>query len=70
MDTTETVTMSCMTTKRKFDAVNPEVRVLANGRYAYRAPCPWEGKQGKQLHAFKFCNRDAYLRHQERVKEH
>ena len=34
----------------------PEVTVLKNGRYAFRAECPWEGKNGKKLVAFKFCS--------------
>ena len=49
-----------MTTKQKFEVENPEVVVLANGRYAYRCPCPWEGKNGKSLTAFKFCSANAY----------
>ena len=55
-----TVNMTCMTTKQKFDATDPEVVVLANGRYAYKAQCPWEGKNGKTLFAFKFCSAAAY----------
>ncbi len=45
-----------MTTKKKFEVENPEVIVLRNGRYAYKAECPWEGKNGKKLIAFKFCS--------------
>ena len=56
----EKVTMTCMTTKNKFEVENPPVIVLANGRFAYRAKCPWEGKNGKELYAFKFCSRAAY----------
>ena len=52
--------MTCMTTKEKFDVENPEVVVLANGRYAYKAVCPWKGKNDKELTAFKFCSKDAY----------
>jgi len=52
-----------MTTKKKFDVVNPEVAVLKNGRYAYRVQCPWEGKGGKTLYAFKFCSAAAYERY-------
>ena len=52
--------MTCMTTKNKFDAVDPEVVVLRNGRYAYRVQCPWEGKHGKTLFAYKFCSSSAY----------
>ena len=54
------VTMTCMTTKKKFDVDAPEVVLLRNGRYAYKATCPWEGKGGKQLAAFKFCSSEAY----------
>lgn len=53
-------TMTCMTTKKKFDVENPEVVVLANGRYAFKVMCPWEGKNGKVLHAFKFCGKKDY----------
>jgi len=54
--------MTCMTTKQKFDLPQDEVPVvvLANGRYAYRVKCPWEGKGGKPLFAFKFCSANAY----------
>ncbi len=52
--------MTCMTTKQKFDVDEPDVVVLANGRYAYRAQCPWKGKTGKDLTAFKFCSRAAH----------
>ena len=55
-----TVTMTCMTTKKQFEVDDPDVVVLKNGRYAYRAPCPWEGKNGKQLSAFKFCSSQAH----------
>lgn len=54
------VTMTCMTTKKKFEVSQPEVAVLRNGRYAFRAECPWEGKNGKKLVAFKFCSSKAY----------
>ena len=52
--------MTCMTTKQKFEVEDPPVTVLANGRYAYRVKCPWEGKNGKELFAFKFCSATAY----------
>ncbi len=52
--------MTCMTTKQKFEVENPPVIMLANGRYAYRVKCPWEGKGGKELFAFKFCSAAAY----------
>ena len=57
------VTMTCMTTKEKFEAVDPAVIVLANGRYAYREKCPWSGKSGQPLYAFKFCSRAAFDRY-------
>lgn len=56
----EKVTMTCMTTKQKFEVDNPTVVVLSNGRYAYKVKCPWEGKNGKELYAFKFCSAAAY----------
>ena len=62
------VTMTCMTTKKKFDVEAPEVVVLRNGRYAFRAECPWEGKNGKKLVAFKFCSAEAYRSQCERNK--
>tara|TARA_B100000212_G_scaffold313296_1_gene266109 strand:- start:7875 stop:8120 length:246 start_codon:yes stop_codon:yes gene_type:complete len=52
--------MTCMTTKKKFEVLQPEVTVLRNGRYAFRAECPWEGKNGKKLVAFKFCSSKDY----------
>lgn len=58
----KTVTMTCMTTKQKFDVEDPPVVVLANGRYAFKAKCPWEGKNGKELFAFKFCGSADYER--------
>lgn len=54
------VTMTCMTTKKKFEVERPEVAVLKNGRYAFRCECPWEGKNGKKLVAFKFCSAKDY----------
>lgn len=54
--------MTCMTTKQKFEIDNPPVVVLANGRYAYKVKCPWEGKGGKELYAFKFCSAAAHAR--------
>ena len=52
--------MTCMTTKQKFDVEDPEVVVLNNGRFAYKAKCPWTGKAGKELYAFKFCSSEAH----------
>ena len=49
-----------MTTKRSFEVDDPPVIQLKNGRYAYRVECPWEGKNGKRLVAFKFCSLAAY----------
>ena len=60
----EKVTMTCMTTKQKFEVEDPPVVMLANMRYAYRVKCPWEGKNGKELFAYKFCSADAYRRYQ------
>ena len=60
------VVMTCMTTKKKFEVLHPPVRVLKNNRYAYRVACPWEGKNGKKLVAFKFCSYAAYQAHCDR----
>lgn len=54
------VTMTCLTTKQKFDVENPPVIMLANGRYAYKVECPWKGKNDKVLTAFKFCGKKQY----------
>ena len=61
--------MTCMTTKQKFEVEDPTVIMLSNGRYAYRVKCPWEGKAGKELYAFKFCSAEAYRKYQERTGE-
>ena len=61
--------MTCMTTKQKFDVEGPPVTVLKNGRYAYRVKCPWEGKNGKELYAFKFCSAQAYRDFQAREEK-
>jgi hypothetical protein len=45
-----------MTTKKKFEIESPEVVVLRNGRFAFKADCPWNGKGGKPLVAYKFCS--------------
>ena len=63
LDMGEPVVMTCMTTKQNFTVIDPEVYVLKNGRYAYKAPCPWPGKNGKNLVAFKFCSKEAYENH-------
>lgn len=55
-----TVQMTCMTTKQKFEVENPTVVLLRNNRYAYRVECPWKGKSGQPLYAFKFCSKAAY----------
>ena len=57
--------MTCMTTKKKFDVEDPEVVVLKNGRFAFRVKCPWEGKNGKELYAFKFASATDYERYME-----
>ena len=54
------VLMTCMTTKQKFEAQEPTVVVLRNGRYAYKVECPWKGKNDKTLTAFKFCGAKDY----------
>jgi len=51
-----------MTTKQKFEVEDPEVVVLSNGRYAFRAKCPWKGKRDQDLYAWKFCGQQAYER--------
>ena len=61
------VEFTCLTTKNKFRATNPDVVVLSNGRFAYKAPCPWLRGDGKQLTAFKFCIHQAHQRHSERT---
>ena len=61
--------MSCLTTKKKFEAVNPEVVVLSNGRHAYRAQCPWKGKNERVLYAYKFTNAAAHGRCLERKRK-
>ena len=61
--------MTCMTTKQKFDVEDPTVVVLSNGRYAYKVKCPWEGKNGKQLNAFKFCSAEAYRKFREKQEQ-
>lgn len=66
---TPSVTMTCMTRKEKFEVQDPEVVMLKNGRYAYKARCPWEGKNGKELFAYKFCSKAAYMdKHQEQAE--
>lgn len=63
------VTMTCMTTKKKFDVEDPTVIVLNNGRYAYRVRCPWDGKDGKELYAWKFCSKAAWKEYEAREAE-
>lgn len=65
-ESSEKVTMTCMTTKQKFEVENPPVVMLKNGRYAYRVQCPWKGKNDKDLFAFKFCSAAAYERFREK----
>ena len=52
--------MTCMTTKQKFEVESPNVVVLKNGRFAFKERCPWDGKDGKVLYAWKFCSRKCY----------
>ena len=59
------VQMLCMTTKQKFDVEKPEVVQLANGRYAYKAECPWKHSSGKTLTAWKFASTSAYREYSE-----
>ena len=61
--------MTCMTTKQKFEVDDPPVIVLSNGRFAYKVKCPWEGKNGKELHAFKFCSAAAFQSWQARQEQ-
>ena len=62
--------MTCMTTKQKFEVEDPPVIVLSNGRFAYKVKCPWEGKNGKELYAFKFCSAAAFQSWQARQEKH
>ena len=61
--------MTCMTTQQKFEVDGPDVVILANGRYAFKCKCPWEGKNGKDLYAFKFCSASDYMAFIAREKE-
>jgi hypothetical protein len=54
------VLMMCLTTKKTFEVETPEVIVLKNGRYAFKAQCPWTHASGKTLYAFKFASKKAY----------
>lgn len=54
------VTMTCMTTKKKFECETPNVILLKNKRYAYKVLCPWKRDDGKELWAFKFASEKAY----------
>ena len=58
-----------MTTKKKFEIENPPVIVLANGRFAYKCECPWKGKNGKDLTAFKFASAEAYKKYDDFLKQ-
>lgn len=55
-----TVNMLCLTTKNTFEVVDPQVVLLKGNKYAFRAPCPWPGKRGQTLYAYKFCSRTDY----------
>ena len=63
------VQMTCMTTTQKFEVDGPDVVILANGRYAFKCKCPWEGKNGKELYAFKFCSSEAYKNYHAAVED-
>ena len=69
MEEQNVVQMTCMTTKKKFDVTDPEVVKLRNGRYAYRAMCPWKGKHDRVLYAYKFCSSAAYDRCMRDIQE-
>lgn len=62
-----TVEFTCMTTKQKFSVEDPEVCVMRNGKYQFKAPCPWDGKNGKKLTASKFCSKRDYEEYCARV---
>jgi hypothetical protein len=63
------VQMLCMTTKQKFEVESPEVVRLVNGRYAYRCECPWTGKDGRTLKAFKFASVKAFEEYSAKAAE-
>ena len=58
-----------MTKKQKFMAENPTVVRLSNGRFAYKSKCPWEGKNGRELYAYKFCSIADYEHYVESTEE-
>jgi hypothetical protein len=62
------VEMTCMTTKKKFEVDGPEVVVLRNGKYCYKALCPWKGKNGRLLHAYKFASKAAWEEYRKGVE--
>lgn len=59
----------CLTKKQKFTVDDPKAVQLTNGRWAYRERCPWDGKNGKELYAFKFCSQADWLRSSQEVAE-
>lgn len=63
------VVMTCMTTKNKFEVQSPEVVLLRNGRYAFRASCPWKGKNDKDLVAYKFAGKADYAKYAQSQSE-
>lgn len=63
------VTMTCMTLKKKFECDTPEVVLLKNKRYAYKALCPWKGANEKELWAFKFASSHAYKEFSEKTQK-
>lgn len=54
------VKMLCLNTHQYFDVDDPPCVLLKNNRYAYRAECPWKGKDDQTLYAYKFCSKQAY----------
>lgn len=59
------VSMMCLTTKQTFEVDDPPVVLLGKVKksYAYRAKCPWPGKEGRELFAYKFCSKAEYERY-------
>ena len=63
------VRMTCMTFKKQFECDTPEVVLLKNKRYAYKALCPWKGVNDKDLWAFKFASSQAYKEYSEKSRK-
>lgn len=62
------VVMTCMTFKKQFECDSPEIVLLKNKRYAYKALCPWKGANDKDLWAFKFASSQAYKEYVEKSR--